>query len=223
MTGPIVQTTQGYINSTFLSTHTTAPFDSTGGDLIVVCASSHAGVTMTPSDSFNNTWISVAGPTNTSTGFDLRTQVWYAKNPIVGAGHTFTLNLSAAESLVISVFVVKGSNIASPLDQIPLIGDDGGSQTLNVSSPSVTTTNNNDLLIGFAKSSVSETFTSGTGYTPQPVASSNFLDAETGPAATPGTYSATFTLNTAATWQAVVAAVDTVDNQYKHFLELLDR
>src|SRR5262249_26168073 len=68
---PIVQTEQGYINSTFLTTHTTAPFDSTGGDAIVVCASSHAGVIMTPSDSFNNTWTSIAGPTNTTTGFDL--------------------------------------------------------------------------------------------------------------------------------------------------------
>ena len=177
--GPIVQTSQGYINSTFLSIHTMAPFDSTGGDLVVVCASSHAGVTMTPSDSFNNTWISAAGPTSTSTGFDLRTQVWYAKSPTVGPGHTFTLNLSAAESLVISVIVVKGSNTSSPIDQISAIGDDGGSQTLNVSSPNITTTNSNDLLIGFAKSSVSETFASGTGYTPQPVASSNFLDAET--------------------------------------------
>ena len=94
--GPIVQATQGYINSTALTTHTTAPFDSTGGDLIVVFASSHAGVTMTPSDSFHNTWISAAGPTNTSTGFDLRSQIWYAKNPTVGPGHTFTLTLSAS-------------------------------------------------------------------------------------------------------------------------------
>ncbi len=209
VTGPVVQNTQGYINTTFLTTHTTAPFDSTGGDLIVVCASSHAGVTMTPSDSFNNTWIAAAGPTNTSTGFDLRTEVWYAKSPTVGPGHTFTLNLSAAESLVISVIVVKGSNTSSPIDQISAISDDGGSQSLNVSSPSITTTNSNDLLIGFAKSSVSETFTSGTGYTPQPVASSDFLDAESEAAAMPGTYSATFTINAAATWQDVVAAVST--------------
>jgi hypothetical protein len=148
--GPIVQATQGYINSTFLTTHTTAAFDSTDGDLIVVCASSHAGVTMTPSDSFHNTWISAAGPTNTSTGFDLRTQIWYAKNPTVGPGHTFTLNLSAAESLVISVFVVQGSNVSAPLDAISTIGGDGGTQTLNVASPNITTTSANDLLIGFA-------------------------------------------------------------------------
>src|SRR5260370_841361 len=204
---PVVQTVQTYINTTFFTTHTTAPFDSTGGDLIVVTASSHAGVTMTPSDSFNNTWISAAGPTSTIIGFDLRTQVWYAKSSTVGPNHTFTLNLSASEPLVISVIVVKGSNISAPIDAISTIGDDGGLQALNVTSPNITTTSGNDLLIGFGKSSVSETWTSGSGYTAQPAASSNFLDAETGLAATPGTYKATFSISTAATWQAAVASV----------------
>jgi hypothetical protein len=205
--GPTVQATQGYINPTFLTAHTTAPFDSSGGDLILVCASSHAGVTMTPSDSFNNTWVSAAGPTNTNTGFDLRTQVWYAKNPTVGPRHTFTLNLSALQPLVISVIVVKGSNVSAPIDAISSIGDDGGSKTLNVASPNITTTSANDLLIGFAKSSVSEVFTPGSGYTAQPAASSNFLDAETKVTATPGTYNSTFTLNSPAASQAVIVAV----------------
>ncbi|HET9994577.1 MAG TPA: fibronectin type III domain-containing protein [Candidatus Acidoferrum sp.] len=204
---PVVQAVRGYINSTFLTTHTTAPFDSSGGDLIVMCASSHAGVTMTPSDSFSNTWISAAGPTNTSTGFDLRTQVWYVKSPTVGPNHTFTLNLSASQSLVISVIVVRGSNALAPIDAISTIGDDAGSQTLNVSSPNITTTSANDLLIGFGKSSASETWTSGSGYIPQAAASSDFLDAETGLAVTPGTYNSTFSISNAATWQAVVVAV----------------
>src|SRR6476646_9289067 len=146
--GPTVKATQGYINPIYLTRHTAPPFDSSGGDLILVCASSHSGVTMTPSDSFNNTWVSAAGPTNTSIGFDLRTQVWYAKNPTVGPRHTFTLNLSALQPLVISLIVVKGSNIVAPIDAISTIGDDGGSRTLNVASPSITTKSANDLLIG---------------------------------------------------------------------------
>jgi hypothetical protein len=206
--GPIVQTPVGYYNSNSQTVHTTAAFDSTGGDAIVVFASSHAGVTMTPSDTFNNTWISVAGPTSTTTGFDLRSQIWYAKNPTVGPGQTFTLTLSAAQPLVMSIFVVKGSNIPGPIDALSQIGNDGGSQSLNVASPSITTTLGNDLLIGFAKSSIGEVFTSGTGFTPQPVASSNFLDAETQLVAPPSTYSSTFTINAAATWQAAVVAVE---------------
>jgi len=205
--GPTVQATQGYINRTFLTTHTTAPFDSSGGDLIIACASSHAGVTMTPSDSFENTWISLAGPTNTTTGFDLRTQLWYAKRPMVGAGHTFTLNLSAPQSLVVSVFVVKGSNVSDPIDAISIIGDDGGSQTLAITSPDITTTNRNDLLLGFAKSAISETWASGSGYTEQGAASSNFLEGEAGWAETPGTYNSTFDIDSPGAWQAVTVAV----------------
>src|SRR6266851_654104 len=162
---------------------------------------------MTPSDSFNNTWVSAAGPTNTSTGFDLRSQIWYAKSPTVGPGHTFTLTLSAAQSLVISLFVVKGSNISTPIDAISTIGDDGGTQTLNVTSPNITTTIGNDLLIGFAKSSATETWIPGSGYTAQAAASLNNLGAETGLAVTPGNYNSTFTINSPATWQAVVVAV----------------
>jgi hypothetical protein len=203
---PTVRASQSYINPTALTTHTTAPFDSSGGDLIVVCASSHAGVTMTPSDSFNNTWISAAGPTNTSTGFDLRTQIWYAKSPTVGLGHTFTLNLSAAQPLVISAFVAQGSNIPNPIDAISTIGDDGGSQSLNVTSPNITTTFANDLLIGFAKSSVAEVFTSGSGSSAQPSAASEFLSAGSELVLTPGIYNSTFSLNAPATWQAAVVA-----------------
>ena len=205
--GPQVINTQSYIYSALITSHTTAAFDSTGGDMLVLCASSHAGVTMTPSDTFGNSWISVAGPTNTSTGFDLRTQVWYARMPVVGPGEEVTMTLSAAQSLVMSIIVVKGSNAPSPLDVVSLIGDDAGTQSMAVSSPNITTTAASDLLIGFAKSSIGETWTAGTGFTTQLVASTNYLDAETGFAATPGVYAATFAINAAATWQSAVVAV----------------
>ena len=205
--GPQVINTQSYIYSALITSHTTAAFDSTGGDLLVLCASSHAGVTMTPSDTFGNAWISVAGPTSTSTGFDLRTQVWYARMPVVGPGEEVTMTLSAAQSLVMSIIVVRGSNISSPLDVISGIGDDGGTQSTAVSSPNITTTTASDLLIGFAKSSIGETWAAGTGFTTQLTASTNYLDAETGFAATPGVYAATFAINAAATWQSAVVAV----------------
>ena len=65
----------------------------------------------------------------------------------------------------------------------------------------------NELLIGFAKSSINEVWTAGAGYTAQPTASSAYLDAETGQAVTPGSYAATFGINGAATWQAAVVGV----------------
>ena len=212
-TGPIVANVQGYYNSNFQTTHTTATFDSTGGDLIVLFASSHFGVTFNPSDNFGNTWISVAGPTTTSLGFDLESQIWYAQNPLVGTGQMITMNLSQSLPLVMSVFVVKGSNISSPLDAISMIGSDNGTQNVNVGSPGVTTKGTNDLLIGFTKVSAGSVFQPGTGFTQQPTASSTFLDAENGPAATPGTYAATFTVGSPVTWEAAVLAVANNPNQ----------
>ena len=211
--GPIVPTVQSYINSTFLTSHTTAPFDSTGGDLIVLCASSHFFETFTPSDNFGNTWISIAGPTTTNLGFDLGTQIWYAPHPIVGPGHTVTMSLSQSMALVMSVFVVKGSNTSSPIDAISLIGSDNGTQSVNVVSPTVTTVGSNDLLIGFTKVSAGANFQAGTGFTQQAGASSNFLDAESGLAVAPGAYAATFTIDSAQTWQAAVVAVSNNPNQ----------
>lgn len=205
--GPTVQTVQSYLNRTFLTAHTTAPFESTGGDLIVVCASSHSGVIMTPSDSLSNTWIAGAGPTNTSTGFNLRTQLWYAKHPAVGPGHTFTLNLSAPQSLVISVLVVRGSNKSDPIDAISEIGDDQGTESLNVASPAITIRNANDLLIGFGKSSISERWTAGDGFALQKMASSDYLDSEIAWALKPGIYNSKFSINSFGTWQALAVAV----------------
>jgi len=211
--GPTVVAAQGLYDTTLTTSHTTAAFNSTGGDLIVMLASSHAGVTFTPSDSFGNIWIPIAGPTSTTQGFDLRTEVWYAPNPVVGPGHTVTVALSAAQSLVISIIVVKGSNVSSPIDAVSLIGSDNGTQTLNVVSPSLTTAAANDLLIGFVKLSITDTYQSGPGFTEQAAASLLNLEAETGPAATPGIYNATFTVSQPATWQSAIAAAANNPNQ----------
>ena len=123
------------------------------------------------------------------------------------------MNLSASMPLVMSVIVVKGSNTSSPIDAISLIGSDNGTQSVSVVSPSVTTVETNDLLIGFTKVSAGATFQPGTGFTQQAAASSNFLDAETGLAATPGNYAATLTIDSSQTWQSAVVAVSDNPNQ----------
>ena len=176
-------------------------------------ASSHAGVTFTPSDNFGNTWIAIAGPTSTVAGFDLRSQVWYAPHPIVGAGHTITMGLSLAQPLVMSIVVVKGSNTSSPIDAISLIGSDDGTSTINVVSPGINTTSANDLLVGFVKTNGTETFTAGSGFTLQPSATVLNLTAETETATTSNTYDATFTLSAGVTWQSVIGAVTNNPNQ----------
>ncbi len=212
---PTVAAVQGYYNSSFLTSHTTASFNSTGGNMIVLFAGSHSGVTLTPSDNFGNTWIPIGGPTNAGTtmGFGLRGQLWYVQNPTVGSGHTITMSLSFAQPLVMSIIVVQGANVASPLDAVSLIGSDNLTQTTSVVSPSITTSQANDLLIGFAKVSSGVTFLPGTGFTQQAAASSNYLDAETGPSGTPGTYAAAFTIDSPESWQSVVVASANSPNQ----------
>ena len=173
---------------------------------MVLCADSLNGVTLTPSDSYGNTWIPIAGPTSTTTGSDLRTEIWYAWNPVVGPGHTVTVVLSSGEALVMSVVVVQNANVSSPIDGVSLIGSDNGTDSEIVTSPSLLTTIPNDLLIGFSKVGFGATFTAGAGFTLQAAASANFLAAETGPAATPGSYAAAFTVNENQTWQAAITA-----------------
>jgi len=205
-TAPVVIYAEHYLNRAPLRKHTAPVFDSTGGNLIVVCASSHNGTILTPSDSYNNEWISLAGPTNTSAGANLRSEIWYAKNPKVGPNHTFTMNLSTGQALVISIFVVKGAS-SQPIDAVSSIGDDGAANSANPTSPSVRTTAANDLLLGFGKSSASEVWQAGQGFLFQPSASSDYLAAESGLAAKPGIYQSQFAITTAATWQASLVAI----------------
>lgn len=195
-----------YLNRAFLRKHTAPVFDSTGGDLILVYASSHNGTILTPSDNYKNTWISLAGPTNSSAGADLRSQIWYAKNAKVGPNHTFTMRLSTGQALVISIFVVQGSS-PEPIDAVSMIADDQGAGPTMPTSSKIRTSTADDLLIGFGKSSVSETWAAGDGFTLHPAASSDFLVAESGLAAVPGTYNSSFSITSPATWQASVVAI----------------
>src|SRR2546422_274680 len=204
---PSVISRQSYINSGSFASHTSAAFDSTGGDLVVIFGSSHQNATMTLTDSKGNTWISAAGPTNHTPGVDLRSRVWYAKTPNVGMGHTVTITLSPAQPLVISVLVIKGSNTTAPIDVISTITDDGGSTTTSIASATINTTQPADLLIDFAKSAVGVTQTAGTGYTFEGMASSNYLAAEDSIASGAGSYSAGWTIAPAANWQNVLLGV----------------
>lgn len=192
--------------------HTMAPFDSTGGDLLVVCAGTHGDALLTPSDNLNNTWISLSGPTNfgptsSSGGVNLRAQIWYAKNPKVGQNHVFTMTLSDGEALVLSVFVVKGSNILDPIDAASAIGNDADTRSLYPTSPKITTTHSNDLLLGFGKSRFSQVWSAGSGFTFQPAASSDYLVGEFGLAVTPGSYDVKFAIDGPTNWQAAIVAV----------------
>src|SRR5215472_13389017 len=104
----LAHTGQGSTNQ---STFTTSAIDTTGADLLVVqVVDSNHGTTL--SDNKGNTWVSAAGPTTTN-GPDA--QLYYATNPIVGTGHTFTATVtSQSPALLVQAWSGSGS---SPLDQ----------------------------------------------------------------------------------------------------------
>jgi hypothetical protein len=137
---------------------------------------------------------------------DLRSEYWYAKNPIVGPGHTVTLTLSTAYSAVISVFVIKGSNPTTPIDGASAIGDEGGVQSTTVTSPTITTAVANDLVICWEKSANAETSIPGSGYT-KDSQSSNYLASEYQSVVTAGPHTGTWTISPAGSWQSAVIAV----------------
>lgn len=205
---PSVQTVQGYITYDHITKHVTAPFDSTGGDLIVVYATTHGKRSFTPSDSFGNTWLPLAGPTDFSHGDDLRSVLWYAKDPKTGPNQVFTVDLSSPHSLVISLFVIRGADRRDPIDAVSAIADNADAPSAVVQSPGITTGHSDDLLIGFGKPRFSEQeWHAGDGFALQPAASSDFLEAETGLASQPGRYSATFQIDGQSNWQSALVAV----------------
>lgn len=135
---------------------TTSGIDSTGGSLIVLVLSSYQAVSPghpTISDSKGNVWTS----TTAYNKVNPRAAIYYASNPIVGTGHTFTAtnNPSAAYS-VVSVSVWSGSLTGSdPLDRVA--GASSGASTSITLSGSVTPSVDNCLIISGMTGTVSNT------------------------------------------------------------------
>jgi hypothetical protein len=204
---PVVRAVQSYINRAHITKHVMAPFDSTGGDLLVVYASSHGKLTFTPSDNFKNTWIPLRPPADFGFGNDLRSALWYAKNPKTGSNHAFTIDLSSPYSLVISMFVIQGSDRLDPVDVASSIGNDADGRTAMVQSPVITTGRPDELLIGFGKSAWSVDWQAGDGFALQRAASSDYLAAETGPAPVAGRFRTTFQVSEDTDWQSALVAV----------------
>lgn len=120
---------------------TTSAIDTTGASLLVIMAV--AGAAITVSDSKGNTWTGLTSQTITGqTG-----RVYYAWNPIVGTGHTFTVSGSgvAASFEVASFSGVQTS--ADPFDVQQSATATGATQA-GVGSATLTPSQNDSLVIG---------------------------------------------------------------------------
>lgn len=130
--------------------------------LYMSCDWDSVGVTITPSDSGGNTWISLGGPT-TDGSSALRAQHWYAKNPTVSASQTFTCTVSSGTAnMDVAAQGITGADTTAPLDANP------ANATGNTATPTpgaVTTTSANEVILAFGASVNSHTWAAGTGYT----------------------------------------------------------
>lgn len=93
--------------STNTNGFTTGVIDTTGASLIVLVLADNDGSSAL-SDSRGNTWVSAVGPS----GVGPRSRIFYATNPNVGAGHTFTVTASGKSP---SLFVLAFSGAGGPL------------------------------------------------------------------------------------------------------------
>lgn len=144
--------------ATFPSGTPSSAVDTTGCDLLVVSVSYFTGgATPTVTDSKSNTW---TGLTARNTGNNSTNRLYYAKNPTVGSGHTFTVTASNT-TMCVSGF--SGTNTTAPFDQ------ENGAGSVNATSlatGSVTPSEDNELVVtGINTGNNGSPFTIGSGFT----------------------------------------------------------
>lgn len=146
------------VSGTSLST---AAITTTSGNLVVIGVTYVASFSSV-SDSKGNTWTLAAGPVTASAGDTIR--CYYAFNLTGGAGHTFTLNLSAAGAGVVCAAEYSGVLLTDPLDQTATQASSGNPVD---SSSTATTTQADELLIGYGQQSsgVNLAWSAGASYT----------------------------------------------------------
>lgn len=141
------------------NTFTSGSIDTSGANLLTVVLTEASVGAATLSDSKGNTWTACTEQFNS---VNPACVIYYAKNPTVGTGHTFTAT-GTSHFAVISAAAWSGADTAAPLDQQ---NGTGGAGFVNTAPPgSVTPTEDNELVLsGFAWAS-SVTITSVTGST----------------------------------------------------------
>ena len=206
---------QQYYNATAGTSFTSASFNSTGADLLVMFLGCHNITAFTITDSYGNTWLPLAGPAYKvgTASFPMEGEFFYAPNATTGAGHTVTVGLSQTEPLVMSIAALSGDNIYSPIDSYSSITGDNGTVAKYVASTPLTTSQPNDLLLGIVKGFGNNSYAAGTGYTAQLASTGLNFGAETQTASSVGNYTSSFTASVGDFWQTVIAAIAPKPNQ----------
>src|SRR5574341_912330 len=145
------------------SSVTSDAVDTTGSSLLVVAVSSYAVVAVaTVTDSKSNTWTQLT--TRTDPGANLSRQtLYYAQNPTVGTGHTFTASTSPTASFpAIGVYAFSGTATTAVFD---VENGNGADAVTSIQPGSVTPTQNNEVVVAALCFESSDTISIGSGFT----------------------------------------------------------
>jgi hypothetical protein len=124
------------------NTATTAAITTTGATLLVAVIADQAGVATTLTDSKTNSWTGLT----TITGGNAEVRLYYAANPTVGTGHTFTATSTGAFP-ALAVLAFSGVALTSPFDVQSGAFDNNGS-ALTLAMGSITPGVANEVLVG---------------------------------------------------------------------------
>ena len=134
LTAQVVLVGHTAVGSADSATVTTPPMNTQGANFIAICGSGSSGNVMPPTDNMGNTYTLLF---RQSEDGDSSIGLWYAINPTVAAGHTFT---RAGRSPALAVMAFSG--VASFPDKF------GSSQGLApVSAAAITPSNDNELIV----------------------------------------------------------------------------
>ena len=93
---------------------TSAAIDTTGADLLVVAYVFDYRVNPSVTDSKLNTWTGLTPKTGSNAG---AVKLYYVKNPMVGSGHTVTLNAAGGPFYGAAYFAAfRGADVTAPFD-----------------------------------------------------------------------------------------------------------
>ncbi len=130
---------------------TTAAIDTTGASLLVIATKNFTTGDATVSDSKGNTWTGLTKKADGASAFNIR--FYYAVNPTVGSGHTFT----AAGGITYGMYAVAFSGIATstPFDQEN--GAAGAALGTSVQTGAVVPSTNGQLILSSVQNIAGDT------------------------------------------------------------------
>jgi hypothetical protein len=138
----LVASTAATNDGSFAGQQTTDPIDTTGANFLIACVDQGFGsATLSISDSYSNTWQAL-----TPAQAGGAPQLFYAYNPTVGTGHTFT-GIAAGDDVSIAVAAFNGLNATSSVYQAGSITNSASSGGTTQQAGPITPASTGDLIV----------------------------------------------------------------------------